>query len=205
MSHIINVGVLCLLPGRPVITLCDLRWKQPWWYRTTPSQQPPLLRYAFWSGLRVTGRSDRPRIRTGLPHRSSLWLSARQSTPRPGREYWAAPAQRRRLRTNPTLTRQGAITLHCLQRTPDQTITLSGSQPAQTAPKGSGSTNKKALRPPNTWGERDQEPPEQRQRFILQTAFLQLHYIGWAARNHRRKWVGNVLSSPLTRVCLTLW
>lgn len=40
------------------------------------------------------------------------------------------------------LAGQGALTLHCLQRRPDQTITLSGSRPAQTAPKGSGSTDK---------------------------------------------------------------
>lgn len=37
---------------------------------------------------------------------------------------------------------QGAIILCCLQRTPDQTITLSGSQLVQTAPKGFDSTDK---------------------------------------------------------------
>lgn len=88
------------------------------------------------------GRWDRPWIRTGRLHRSSLWLSARRSTQRPGREYWAAPAQRRRLRTSPTLTGQDAITLLRLQRTPDQTITLSGSPPVQTAPTGFDSTDK---------------------------------------------------------------
>lgn len=89
------------------------------------------------------GRWAHPSIRTGPRHRSSLWLSARQSTPRPGKEYSAVPAQMRRLRTNPTLTGPVAITLHRLQRTPDQTITLSGSQTAQTAPKVSDSTDKR--------------------------------------------------------------
>lgn len=40
---------------------------------------------------------------------------------------------------------QGAIILHCLQRTLDQTITLSGSQLVQTVPMGSDSTDKWAL------------------------------------------------------------
>lgn len=69
---------------------------------------------------------------------------------------------------------QGAITLHCLQRTPDQTITLSGSQ---TPPKGFDSTDKWAPGPPSHWGERDHTPFEQRQHRILKTSFLQFHYI----------------------------
>lgn len=136
---------------------------------------------------------------------------------RPGREYWAVPAQRRCLRTSLTLTGQGAITLHCLQRTPDQTITLSGSQPAQMAPKGSDSTDKGALEA--NWplrGERSRATREQTRYCILQTSFLQFLYIRWAvspaaslassshsqlvrnyqgARNSSRKSNGNVLSS----------
>ena len=95
---------LCGLPGSPVIILNDPHWGQPWWYRTTLYQQHPHLRYASWSGLQVTVHWDHPWIRTGPHHRSSLWPSVKQSTQRPGREYWAAPAQRRRLRKSPTLT-----------------------------------------------------------------------------------------------------
>lgn len=115
---------------------------------------------------------------------------------------------------------QGAITLLCLQRTPDQTITLSGSQ---TAPKGSDSTDKWALGSPSHWGERDHTPLEQRQQCIRKTSFLQFHYIWWAAstaallppssnfvelkvaRNSRGKSNGNVLSSLPTPSLLTLW
>lgn len=64
---------------------------------------------------------------------------------RPGREYWAAPARRRCLRISQAVTGQGAITPHCLQRTPDQPIILSGSQPVQTALMASDSTDKSAI------------------------------------------------------------
>lgn len=68
---------------------------------------------------------------------------------------------------------QGALTLHCLQRTPDQTITLSGSQPAQTAPKGSDSTDKLAPALPSHCGERERKreidwgPPESRDSIVF--------------------------------------
>lgn len=93
-----------LFLGSPVTILHNLHWRQPWWYRMTLYQQHHHLRYAFWNDLQATGRWDHPWIWTGLHHRSSLWPSARQSTQRPEREYWEAPAQRRHLRTNPTLT-----------------------------------------------------------------------------------------------------
>lgn len=107
---------------------------------------------------------------------------------------------------------QGAITLHCLQRTPDLTITLWGSQ---MAPKGSDSTDKWAPGPPSRWGERDRgQTREQRQQSILKLPScgsilsdgLRVQprcclppsvVLNWqGARNSRRKSDGNVLSSP---------
>lgn len=119
---------------------------------------------------------------------------------------------------------QGAITLHCLQRTPDQTITLSGSRPVQTAPMGSDSTDKRALGPPRHREERDLGPPESKDstvflNFLPSVPCYQMSWenshtaaqlvppaVVWnwqGARNSRRK--SNMLFSLPSPVCLTLW
>lgn len=104
---------------------------------------------------------------------------------------------------------QGAIILCCLQRTPDQTITLFASQLVQTVPKGSDSTDK--------WGkERSMASWDERRHCILQLPFFSsimgqccpalLPAVVWNcqwARNSRRK--SNVLFSLPNPVCLTLW
>ncbi|RVE70109.1 hypothetical protein OJAV_G00061260 [Oryzias javanicus] len=92
---------------------------------------------------------------------------------RPGREYWAVPPQRMKLRTSPTMTGPDAIILRCLRRTPDQTITPSGSPPPQTEPRGSDSTDKRASGRPGRRGERGQGSSK-----FNRTAFFKLASFG---------------------------
>lgn len=127
--------------------------------------KPHYIKHSNWSHVALLEDSKNPVIRTVKNIHAQQIVCVKAA----GCNFSSSP---------PFLPGRGVITLLCLQRTPDQTITLSGSQ---TAPTASDSTDKWSLGPPSHWGERDHTSLEQRQQCILKASFLQFHSVWWDA------------------------